>query len=235
MVISQLEQDELTLNAVHRVLPLSWSDSDYEALLNDLNPYVAWIDRFLKSGAPFPTHIEHSGCIAVPVGQSTTPTEMFAVLGDKVHFTVQEHDEFWITVHYPNPEPVVTLLPKELPGIPSRLVDLCAECSRVLGFPVGGASGMFLAWLMPGFSWAMHTDHDNAYELVAARVHVPLITNADNFYVWGKKDEQGREVWMLMKHLEQWKAHDVRVDVPHTVVNRHTTEPRLHLILDVHE
>ena len=147
----------------------------------------------------------------------------------------EEYEEFWVTVHYPNPEPVVTLLPKRLPGTPQKLIDLCEECSRLLGAAVGGSDGMFLAWLLPGFSWAMHTDHDNLYEQIAARIHVPLNTNPESLYVWGRKNEEGKEEWLLVKHLEAGQAHYVRVDVPHTVVNRHPTESRLHLILDVQE
>jgi hypothetical protein len=94
---------------------------------------------------------------------------------------------------------------------------------------------MFLAWLLPGFSWAMHTDHDNAYEQVGTRLHIPLITNPEAYYVWGRKREDGSEDWEVVEHLEPFRVHYVRVDVPHTVINRHETEPRLHLILDVHQ
>ena len=110
MVITQLEQDEISLTNVHRVLPVRWSEGDYQDLSAELRPYIIWIKRFLESGAPFPSHIENSGSIAVPIGESTTPQELFASLGDGVRFSSQEHEEFWITVHYPNPEPVVTLL-----------------------------------------------------------------------------------------------------------------------------
>jgi hypothetical protein len=160
---------------------------------------------------------------------------LFAALGDSVKFSVREFPAFWVTVHYPNPEPVLTLIPKVLPGTPPKLDELCAKCSKALGRPVGGRGGTFLAWLLPGFSWAMHTDHDNAYEQISTRVHVPIITNPQSIYVWGHKHSGGEDEWLVTTHLEAGKIYHVRVDVPHTVVNRHHAEPRLHLILDVQE
>ena len=109
------------------------------------------------------------------------------------------------------------------------------RCAEALGCTVGGPDGMFLAYLLPGFSWAMHTDHENDYELVASRVHVPLITNPESVFVWGRRGPDGEEEWLVEKYLDAGRVHFVRVDVPHTVVNRHASEPRLHLILDVHE
>ena len=227
---------KVQLRDVWRVVTIDWTPSDYDQLLQELHVYVDWILDFLQSGQEFPSHIDGSGCLAVPICESTTPEALFAALGDVgIEYELQEHDEFWITIHYPNPEPVVTLIPKVLPGAPRKLIELCNACSQALGSRVGGPEGMFLAWLMPGFSWAMHTDHDNAYEQVGTRLHIPLITTPESVYVWGRKLNDGREQWEVVKHLEPYQVHFVRVDVPHTVVNRHKTEPRLHLILDVHE
>jgi hypothetical protein len=232
----ELKDDTLGLipDDVHRELLIDWAPTDYSQLLCAFEPYVTWIKRFLCTVTELPSHIPNSGSIAVPIGSSTTPEALFSALGDSVHFECREYSEFWVTVHYPNPEPVVTLLPKQLPGTPAKLVELCDRCTRVVGSRVGGANGMFLAWLLPGFSWAMHTDHDNPYEKTAARVHVPLITNPASLYVWGRKDGQDNEIWLLSKHLEPFKAHLVRVDVPHTVVNGDIESCRLHLVLDVH-
>ena len=216
-------------------MSLDWNADDTRQLIESLEPYINWIKKFLGSGQEFPTHIPGSGSIAVPIGDTTTPDELFAALGPNVRFSLQEHRDFWITVHYPNPEPVVTLIPKVLPGAPEKLDELCAKCSEALGRRVGGIGGMFLAWLLPGFSWAMHTDHDNAYEMIATRVHVPLITSPQSLYVWGRKHEGQPDEWLVTTHLEAGKIYHVRVDVPHTVVNLHETEPRLHLILDVQE
>lgn len=223
------------LDYLQQEMEVGWGAEDARELRQALEPYINWIQKYLRSGEDFPTHIEGSGSIAVPIGDSTTPEDLFATLGDGVSFSVREYDEFWITVHYPNPEPVVTLLPKVLPGTPAKLTELCAKCTRALGVPVGGASGMFLAWLLPGFSWAMHTDHDNAYEQIATRVHVPIITTPQSLYVWGRKREGQEDEWLVTSHLEAGKIYHVRVDVPHTVVNQHATEPRLHLILDVYQ
>lgn len=216
-------------------LQLGWKIGDARELSGGLSPYIDWMEKFLSSGEELPTHIPNSGSIAVPIGDPTTPDDLFAVLGDGVSFSVREYPEFWITVHYPNPEPVVTLLPKLLPGVPTKLVELCERCTAALGRSVGGVGGMFLAWLLPGFSWAMHTDHDNAYEQIATRVHVPLIATQQSLYVWGRKHEDCADEWVVSTSLEVGKIYHVRVDVPHTVVNGHATEPRLHLILDVHE
>jgi len=216
-------------------MSLDWTADDTRQLIDGLSPYINWIKKFLGSGQEFATHIPGSGSIAVPIGETTTPDALFAALGDGVKFSMREYPAFWITVHYPNPEPVVTLIPKVLPGTPEKLDELCAKCTQALGRRVGGIGGMFLAWLLPGFSWAMHTDHDNAYEQISTRVHVPLITNPQSLYVWGRKHEGRPDEWLVTTHLEAGKIYHVRVDVPHTVVNGHDTEPRLHLILDVQE
>jgi hypothetical protein len=223
------------LDYLQQEMAIAWTDKDARQLEESLEPYLEWIYKFLKSGEDFPTHIENSGSLAVPIGNTTTPDDLFATLGSGVSFSVREHEEFWITVHYPNPEPVVTLLPKALPGAPDKVMELCAKCSDALGVKVGGIDGMFLAWLLPGFSWAMHTDHDNAYEQIARRVHVPILTNAESLYVWGRKRAGREDEWLVTSHLAAGKIYLVRVDVPHTVVNEHDTLPRLHLILDVQE
>lgn len=225
----------IPLTDVYRELEIGWTAADYRQLDDELSAYVRWIRAFLASGDPIPSHLDGSGSIAVPIGESTTPEVLFAALGPGVRFSMKEYAEYWVTVHYPNPEPVVTLLPKVLPGVPVKLLDLSARCSAALGAPVGGVGGMFLAWLLPGFSWAMHTDHDNLYEQIATRVHVPLMTTPQSLWVWGRKDAGGREEWLRTLYLPPEHVHVVRVDVPHTVVNQHPTESRLHLILDVHE
>ncbi|HEY6803365.1 MAG TPA: hypothetical protein VI306_07285 [Pyrinomonadaceae bacterium] len=221
------------LDYLQQEMAIGWTAEDARELEESLDPYLRWIHKFLNSGEDFPTHIENSGSLAVPIGNTTTPDDLFATLGEGVTFSVREYDEFWITVHYPNPEPVVTLLPKTLPGAPDKVLELCARCSDALGATVGGFDGMFLAWLLPGFSWAMHTDHDNAYEKIATRVHVPIFTSPQSLYVWGRKRAGLEDEWLVTSHLPAGKIYHVRVDVPHTVVNEHDTLPRLHLILDV--
>lgn len=224
------------IDYLQQELAIGWTDEDARQLRVALDPYIDWIEKYLRSGGEFRTHIEGSGSVAVPVGETTNPEDLFATLGGGVSFEVSEYEEFWVTFHYPNPEPVVTLLPKVLPGAPEKVLELCERCSRALGVEVGGSDGVFLAWLLPGFSWAMHTDHDNAYEKIATRVHVPVITNPQSIYVWGRKGEGGREdEWLVTSHLKAGKIYHVRVDVPHTVVNQHDSMPRLHLILDVRQ
>ena len=227
--------ETIDLAEVTREIRFGWSSGEYDELRAGLATYLDWIGTYLESGDDLPSHVEGSGSIAVPIGETVHPDELFAALGEGVSFDCSEYDEYWVTVHYPNPEPVVTLIPKQLPGTPAKLDELCRRIGEQLGVPVGGVGGMFLAYLLPGFYWAMHTDHDNKDEQTLARIQVPLITNPEAVFVWGRIHPGRREEWLVEKHLQADSAHYVRVDVPHTVINRHASEPRLHMILDVHE
>jgi hypothetical protein len=40
--------------------------------------------------------------------------------------------------------------------------------------------------------WAMHTDHDNAYEQTASRVHVPLITSPETIRLGQERRTEAR-------------------------------------------
>ena len=97
------------LDYLQQEMAIEWTDEDGRQLKDSLEPYLDWIRKFLQSGEEFPTHIENSGSLAVPIGNTTTPDGLFATLGKGVSFSAREYEEFWVTVHYPNPEPVVTL------------------------------------------------------------------------------------------------------------------------------
>jgi hypothetical protein len=90
---------------------------------------------------------------------------------------------------------------------------------------------MFLACNLPRFSWDLHTDDE--YEAVYSRVHLPLRTTPENLFVWAESRKSRWGDWLLATHLERGRLYQVRTDVPHTVINHHPTDPRLHLILDI--
>jgi len=219
---------------VHKILDIPWQPEQQHQLEDSLAPYLAQLDELMRSGVPLKTHIPEAFSIALPICETVDPESLFATLGD-VAFESEEHANFWLTTHYPNPEPVVTLIPKQLPGQPEPLVRLCERLTETLECTVGGSDGAFLACLSAGFSWAMHTDQDNAYELVDRRIHLPLRTNPESIMLWGGWNEAGEEIYVRSEHLERGFLHDVRVDIPHTVVNRHPWKPRIHLIIDVKE
>jgi len=219
---------------VHTILDLPWQSGQQCELEDSLAPYLAHLYELMRSGVPLKTHIPDAFSIALPICETVNPESLFATLGD-VAYESEEHANFWLTTHYPNPEPVVTLIPKQLPGQPEPLVRLCDLLSETLECTVGGSDGAFLACLSTGFSWAMHTDQDNAYELVRRRVHLPIRTNPQSIMVWGGWNEAGEEIYVRSEHLERGFLHDVRVDIPHTVINRHPWKPRIHLIIDVNE
>lgn len=219
---------------VHTILDTPWQPRQQCELEDSLAPYMAHLYELMRSGVQLKTHIPEAFSIALPICETVDPESLFATLGD-VDYESKEYESFWLTTHYPNPEPVVTLIPKQLPGQPEPLVRLCELLSESLECAVGGSDGAFLACLSAGFSWAMHTDDDNSYELVRRRIHVPLRTNPQNIMIWGGWDEAGKEIYVRSEHLERGFLHAVRVDIPHTVINRHFWQPRIHLIIDVKE
>lgn len=219
---------------VHTILDTPWKSSQQRELEDSLTPYMRHLYDLIASGVQLKTHIPGAFSIALPICETIDPEGLFATLGD-VEYESEEFENFWLTTHYPNPEPVVTLIPKELPGQPEPVVRVCDLLSDSLGCAVGGSDGAFLACLSAGFSWAMHTDDDNSYELVRRRIHVPLKTNKQSIMVWGGWDKTGKEIYVRSEHLERGLLHDVRVDIPHTVINGHSRQPRIHLILDVKE
>jgi hypothetical protein len=221
-------------------LPVAWTAADQRALEDELSPYVDALRGHLSSGQSVPSHIEGSGCLQAPITEVTDPHQLFhraAQEGAGVGLTryeAIEYDDYWITVHPSDtdrqpPVPVVMLLLKRHPGPLPRLADLCARASEAVGARVGGC--VFLAWNLPRFHWELHTDDE--YEAVYSRVHLPLRTTPENLYVWARDRKSAWGDWLFQQHLEQGKLYHVRVDVPHTVVNNHPNEGRLHLILDV--
>lgn len=221
-------------DSVHKRLDLGWNESDQAKLEYSLRFYTEYLQQFINSNTPIKSHILGSWSIALPICDTTNPDELFATLGD-VEYEVEEHTNFWLTTHYPNPEPVVTLIPKFLPGQPTELLRLCDRIGSHLNCFVGGSDGAFLACISAGFSWAMHTDNDNDYELVSRRIHVPLQTSSECMMIWGDRDESGAEYCARAEHLEKHSVHIVRVDIPHTVVNMNANQYRTHLIIDIND
>ena len=176
----------------------------------------------------------------MPITDVTDPEEMFrqaaasgATVGN-MPFQVHEYPDYHLTIHpsdtvRDDPVPVVMLLLKRVPPSLPRLEELCARCARALAAPVGHCN--FLAWNLPGFHWELHRDDE--YEGYSSRVHLPLITTPQNRFVWAADVKTPWGQWLLDRHLERGRLYHVRTDVPHSVIDDHPSEARLHLILDV--
>jgi hypothetical protein len=221
-------------------LPVTWTEADLAELERELSPYGVMFQQHLVSHASIPSHIERSGSLQAPLTELTDPHALFreaAQAGSgvgSVRFEAREYPDYWMTVHAGNATreayvPVVMLIPKRSPMPLRKLTDLCARCTEAVGARVGGV--MFLAWNLPRFSYDLHTDDE--YEAVYSRVHLPLRTTPENLFVWARDCEAPWGDWLRATHLEQGRLYQVRTDVPHTVINGHPTEGRLHLILDV--
>lgn len=223
-----------------RELTLAWSPDRLTALEAELTPYLASLRGHLSSGVALPSHIEGSGCLQAPVGEEGDPQEMFRRASEegagvgKKEFEVHEYGDYWVTVHPSDSDrvptiPVVMLLLKRPPRRVPELDRLRAAASDAVGARVGGCS--FLALNLPRFHWDLHTDDE--YEAVSSRVHVPLDTTPENLFVWARDRTSPWGDWLAARHLERGKIYQVRTDVPHTVINNHPSDGRLHLIMDV--
>jgi hypothetical protein len=231
---------EIDLSTLCRELNLDWSAHRLTALEAELAPYLRRLRGHLSSGDILPSHIEGSGCLQAPIGEDCDPEEMFrrateagAGVGSK-EFTVHEYSEYWVTVHPSDSDrvptiPVVMMLLKRPPCRLPELERLRDAATAEVGARVGGCS--FLAFNLPGFHWDLHTDDE--YEAVSSRVHVPIDTTPENLFVWARDRKSTWGDWLLARYLERGKVYQVRTDVPHTVVNNHPSDGRLHLIMDV--
>jgi hypothetical protein len=88
MVITQLEQDEIRLTITfHRVLCRC---DGRKATIRISRPNcgltLSGSSAFWSPERHFRRTLRNSGSIAVPIGESTTPQELFASLGDGVRF-----------------------------------------------------------------------------------------------------------------------------------------------------
>lgn len=214
-----------------RELDVAWSDADHRRLNAELRPFVTLITRHVESGAEIPSHLPGTGSICTPITSITDPYELYRDAAGAVNqeqFSVQTFEDYWITTHV-SAVPVVILLSKRNFAPFPSLEELCARCTRVLGEPVG--SNCYLQCNLPGFAWQLHTDDD--YEGVSSRVHVPLITTPQNLFAWAPALDSPRPAWLLELHLEAGHAYVTRTDVPHTAINEHPTDARIHLIIDV--
>ena len=57
------------LDYLQQEVPIGWTEDDERELRLALDPYINWIEKYLRSGGEFRTHIEGSGSVAVPVGE----------------------------------------------------------------------------------------------------------------------------------------------------------------------
>lgn len=208
-----------------------WTDNDLRELERELAPYINAMRAHFASGVPIPSHLPRTASLCAPITPITDPWQLYAeaegsVSAEKFH--VQEYADYWITAHY-SAVPVVILLLKRYPGPLPRLDELCRLCAGEIGAGVGPTR--YFQWNLPGFAWAMHTDDE--YEGVSARVHVPFYTTPDNLFAWAASLDATPQQWIRAEHLERGRVYLTRVDVPHTAINNHPTDARLHLILDV--
>jgi hypothetical protein len=187
--------------------------------------------RHFALGRPLQSHLPNTASLCSPITPITDPWELYREAAGDVRresFEAEEYDDYWILTHQ-SAVPVAILLLKTYPGPLPRLGDLCRRSAADVGAAVGGTS--YFQWNLPGFSWAMHTDDE--YEGVSERVHVPFYTTPENLFAWAATLDATPEQWLLAEHLERGHVYVTRTDVPHTTVNAHPTDARLHLILDV--
>lgn len=212
-------------------LSLGWTGRDFDALSQELAPYLVAMEAHFKSGEAVASHIANAASLCAPITEITDPYQLYDTAEGTVSresFEVKEYPAYWITTHV-STVPVVLLLLKRPPEPLEALTDLCLRCSAATGKRVGDTR--YLQWNQPGFSWKLHTDDE--YEGVSSRVHVPLVTTPQNLFAWADTLDAPRREWRLTTHLERGKAYHARTDVPHTAINEHPTDGRVHLILDV--
>lgn len=214
-----------------RELEIGWTAADQRQLDAEIEPFTTLLHRHAAAGETIPSHIPGTGSICVPITDVTDPYELYRQAAGSVteeRFTVKEYELYWVTTHV-SAVPVVILLAKKRYGPYPSLSDLCGRCTGELGEPVG--SNTYLQWNLPGFAWQLHTDDE--YEGVSSRVHVPIITTPQNVFAWAAGFDTPRADWLLERHLQRGHVYVTRTDVPHTAINEHPSDPRLHLIVDV--
>jgi hypothetical protein len=217
--------------SLSRRIVLDWTEDDLLALERELSPYINAIRSHFALGRPVQSHLPRTASLCSPITEITDPCELYRDAAGSVSgeaFDAEEYEDYWVLTHQ-SAVPVAILLLKRYPGPLPQHEALCRRCTAALGKTVGGTS--YFQWNLPGFTWAMHTDDE--YEGVWERVHVPLYTNPENLFVWAATLDATPDQWLLAQHLERGKIYVARTDVPHTTVNGHPTESRLHLILDV--
>jgi hypothetical protein len=215
-----------------RELDIDWSGENLSKLDRELIPYVQSLEEHVRQARQVESHMPGTGSICAPVTAITRPEELFKSAAGTVKsepYRAQEYDDYWVTTHL-STVPVVILLLKKWPGPLPTLEELFRRCSLVTGKKVGGDTGCYLQYNLPGFSWSLHTDDD--YEGVRSRIHVPLITSERNSFAWAPTLESW-DCWLLEVVLQRGKIYETRTDIPHTTFNRDDRLARLHLILDV--
>jgi hypothetical protein len=214
-----------------RRLLLDWTEDDLLSLECELSPYIEAMRRHFTLGRPVQSHLPRTASLCSPITEITNPEELYRKASGTVSgesYEAEEYEDYWLVTHQ-SAVPVAILLLKRYPGPLPRHDALCRRCGAALGVGVGSTS--YFQWNLPGFTWAMHTDDE--YEGVSERVHVPFYTNPQNLFVWAATLDATPDQWLLAQYLERGKVYLTRTDVPHTTINDHPSEARLHLILDV--
>jgi len=217
--------------ALYGELRIGWGEGDQLQLLDQLRSHTDALQHYLDSGQPIPSHIKNASSVCVPITEVTDPAQLFEDAGGDVgaeSYVAEEYEDYWITVHHSD-VPVVILLLKHAPR---KSLDALERLMRSSADALDSTiNNPYLQYNMPGFGWQLHTDDD--YEGVSRRVHLPLVTSPENIFAWASTLDTKPDDWLLSVHLEPGKVYETRVDVPHTAINNHPTEGRLHLILDV--
>jgi hypothetical protein len=223
----------VAVDSLCRELPIGWTESDTVELEREVAPYLRALQHYLDLGKEIPSHIRGTASICVPLTSITEPEDLFANAAGTVAaepYRVEDYPDYRVTIHF-STVPVVILLLKESHVPLPALECLCALAGQAIGAKVGGDRGSYFQLNLPGFGWTLHTDDE--YEGVASRVHLPIVTTPRNIFAWAPCTNSPRCEWLLETFLERSKVYQVRTDVPHTAINAHPSEARLHLILDV--
>ena len=116
------------LDYLQQEMSVEWTEEDARQLRLALDPYIDWIQTFLGS-CDSSRRTSKTPARSPSPSANDEPRRTLRHARPRRELQLREYEEFWVTVHYPNPEPVVTLLPKVLPGAPEKVLELCAKCA----------------------------------------------------------------------------------------------------------
>lgn len=144
------------------------------------------------------------------------------------HFVTQNYDGDWSVIPLRGPStathPVMMIYsdPNCTEFSNTPFIAKCAYFQKVLDSFQCPLMAVRLMKLAAGSSIKEHADYDLSAENGVARLHVPIVTNADvNFQLNGTR--------VVMNPGECWY---LRLSDPHSVTNDGSTD-RIHLVLDV--
>lgn len=143
------------------------------------------------------------------------------------HFVPQHYDGDWSVLPLRAPpgdlHPILRIAPQpnNRDWVDTPLLGACPYITHVLGAFACPLESVRLMRLAPGSVIKEHRDHDLAAEHGAARLHVPVTTNA-------RVDFRLNGTQLAMEPGSVWY---LRLDDPHSVTNAGDTA-RVHLVID---